>query len=181
MNTKQPVVLSERGRLFPTAPIAVQAVVLNEHTQILMLSSPRRNGANGWQIISGGLEAGETVIAGVLREVREEAGPVKVRPLGVLHAQSFHYDRAVQFMIGITFLLAFEGGAVVPGDDMQDAVHRWWPLAELERESAAGAVVIHPSTRLWILRRAVNSFHRWSEEGVGMLDFQHRLALPGGA
>ena len=85
-----------------------------------------------WQIISGGLEAAETVLDRVLREVREEAGPqVQVRPLGVVHAHTFHFDDHVPYMIGIYYLLVYEGGEVQPGDDMRDAHYRWWSLEEL--------------------------------------------------
>ena len=58
------------------------------------------------------------MLAGVLREVREEAGPhLQVRPLGVVHAQTFHFDHHVPYMIGLYYLLAYAGGAVQSGDD----------------------------------------------------------------
>ena len=50
---------------------------------------------------------------------RTVVGPgVRVRPLGAVHAQSFHYDANVRYMIGLDYLLAYEGGQVEPGDDM---------------------------------------------------------------
>lgn len=121
---------------------------------------PRQPGnhPNEWQVISGSLEAAETVLEGVLREVSEEAGPqLRVRPLGVVHAHSFHFDAQVRYMIGIHYLLAYEGGEVQPGDDMHDAQYRWWTLEDL----LAADIRFHPSTHLWILQRAVALYRCW--------------------
>ena len=98
MLTNQPNIISQNGRPFAASAIALQAIIINEQEQILLLNSPTRN--QGWQTISGGLEANETILDGVRREVAEEAGPdVQVRPLGVIHAQTFHYDENVRFMV----------------------------------------------------------------------------------
>ena len=54
------------------------------------------------------------VLDGVLREMYEELGAgVRARSLGVVHVQSF--DAHVRYMIGINYLLAYEGGPIVPG------------------------------------------------------------------
>ena len=43
-----------------------------------------------WEVVSGAVEAGETLLEAVLREIREELGErIRVRPLGVLHAYTF--------------------------------------------------------------------------------------------
>jgi 8-oxo-dGTP pyrophosphatase MutT (NUDIX family) len=152
---KQPVMISHQKRPFATSAIALQAIILNSKEQVLLLSSPRRNSKGEWQVISGGLEAEETIVDGVLREVAEEAGAdVRVRPLSVIHVQTFHYDPQVPFMVGIYYLLAYEGGEVVPGDDMADAHFRWWSLPALTVEN----VLFHPSTHLWMLERAVTLY-----------------------
>ncbi len=162
--------MSQRGRPFATAAIALQAVIINEKEQFLLLSSPRRNGENEWQTVSGGLEAGETVLDGILREVREEAGPIAVRPLTVLHSQTFHYDANVRFMVGINYLLRYEGGDVVPGDDMTGSTFRWWGLDALETAVANCSITLHKSTRLWQLQRAVQLYRlledAWVETAV---------------
>lgn len=54
------MIVSKRGRPFATSAIALQAIIINENEQFLLLSSPRRNEANEWQTVSGGLEAGVT-------------------------------------------------------------------------------------------------------------------------
>lgn len=166
----QPTIVSKQGRPFATSAIALQAIIINENEQFLLLSSPRRNGRNEWQTVSGGLEAGETILEGILREVREEVGDVQVRPLTVLHCQSFHYDDNVPFMVGIYYLLRYQGGAVLPGDDMTGSEFRWWGLDELATAVANHTATLHVSTHLWMLRRAVQ-LHRllkddWVETAV---------------
>lgn len=162
----QPTVLSEKGRTFATSAIALQAIIMNEKEQFLLLSSPRRNGNNEWQTVSGGLEAGETVLAGILREVREEVGHIQVRPLTVLHSQSFRYDDNVPFMVGIYYLLLYEGGRIVPGDDMTGSDFHWWGLDELETAVTNQNATLHRSTHLWMLRRAVQMHHLLKDDWV---------------
>src|SRR5512132_651423 len=68
MSTHQPFLTSTEGtRRFACSAIAVQAIILNAAEQVLLLSSPTKNRPDEWQVISGALEAAETVLAGVLR------------------------------------------------------------------------------------------------------------------
>jgi ADP-ribose pyrophosphatase YjhB (NUDIX family) len=85
MSTTQPFLTTAQGtRRFACSAVAVQAIIVNADERVLLLSSPTKNRPNEWQVISSGLEAAETVLAGVLREVREEAAPhLQVRSLGV--------------------------------------------------------------------------------------------------
>src|SRR4029434_3694065 len=72
--TTQPFLTTAQGtRRFAYSAVAVQAIIVNADERVLLLSSPTKNRPNEWQVISSGLEAAETVLAGVLREVREEA------------------------------------------------------------------------------------------------------------
>jgi ADP-ribose pyrophosphatase YjhB (NUDIX family) len=153
-------------RHFACCAVAVQAIIVDEDECLLLLSSPTRNHPDEWQVISGSLEAAETILAGVLREISEEAGPqLQVRPLSVVHAHTFHFDAQVPYMIGIHYLLAYEGGEVQPGDDMRDAHYRWWSLAEL----TAATIRFHPSTHLWILQRAVALYRGWKDQPTVLL------------
>src|SRR5262252_3425838 len=99
MPTHQPFLTTAQGtHRFACSAVAVQAIIVNADERVLLLSSPTKNRPDEWQVISGGLEAAETVLAGVLREGREEAGPhLQVRPLGVVHAQTFHFDHHVPY------------------------------------------------------------------------------------
>ena len=164
MLTNQPNIISQKGRPFAASAIALQAIIINEQEQILLLNSPTRN--QGWQTISGGLEANETILDGVRREVAEEAGPdVQVRPLGVIHAQTFHYDKNVRFMVAIHYLLAYESGRIIPGDDMVGSASRWWHLDELDDNS----LHLHPTVVPWMLRQAIELYRLWKDEPVRLL------------
>lgn len=161
MSTNQPRIISQKGRQFSTSAIALQAIIVNEQEQILLLNSPSRN--QGWQVISGGLEAGETILDGLRREVMEEVGPdARVRPLGVVHAQTFHYDENVRFMVGIYYLMAYEGGKIVPGDDMVGSACRWWSLDELGDDNMHW----HPTVIPWMLHRAIDLYRLWKDDPV---------------
>ena len=158
----QPIVYGEppRRRPFATTPIAVQAIVINDDEQFLLLNSPRRK--QGWQVVSGAIEAGETILEATLREVGEELGEaVRVRPLGLVHAETFHYDEAVRYMASTYYLMVYEGGEVVPGDDMAGSDYRWWTLDELRQDG----LHFHASLKLWLMERSVGLYHLWQDEG----------------
>ena len=161
MNGQQPFVTTASGkRQFACSPVALLGIVVDEAERILLLSHPKRNGT--WEPVNGAWEAGESMLDGMLRETYEEAGPdLKVRPSGVVHVYNFHYDADVRYMIGVVFLLAYEGGRVQPGDDMLGSQYRWWRLEELEKGSIR---VLWPAK--WILRRAVELYHLWQNQEV---------------
>jgi ADP-ribose pyrophosphatase YjhB (NUDIX family) len=147
---------SPKLRQFATSAVAVQAILVNKANEILLLHSPSRN--HGWQLVSGALEAGETLLGGTQRELFEELGmAVKARPLGVVHAQTFHFDESVSYMIGIYYLFAYEGGEIRPGDDMAGSEYRWWSLADLE----AWSTPFHATVMPWMLKRAVELHDLW--------------------
>jgi ADP-ribose pyrophosphatase YjhB (NUDIX family) len=149
---------SPGNRRFATIPVAVQAILVNRTERILLLCSPP--GRHGWQVVSGALEAGETVLDGTLREVHEEVGAsVRVRPLGAVHVATFCYDRNVRHMLSTHYLFDYQGGEIEPGDDMAGSDYRWWSLAELDQEKP----VFHPSIKRWILGRAVELYRLWRD------------------
>lgn len=160
MPDTQPSITNSKGtRRFTCSAVALQAVVVSPDETILLLSSPTRNPDGAWQVVSGGLEAGETVLAGTLREVAEELGTrIRVRPLGTIHVETFHYDANVQYMIGIYYLLAYEGGEVEPGDDMRGSQYRWWSLQALADEHVK---VFIPPNASWLFQRAIEMYRLW--------------------
>ena len=159
----QPFVHNTSGtRRFACSAVALQAVVVSPEEAILLLSSPRRHPDGAWQVVSGALEAGETVLQGTLREAREELGSdIHVRPLGTIHVQTFHYDENVQYMIAIYYLLAYEGGEVRPGDDMEGSLYRWWSVEELEDDQVN---IVVPPGQKWILKRAIELYRLWKDQ-----------------
>ena len=170
MPNQQPVITDANGRRrFACSAVAIQSVIVNQDQKVLLLSSPTRNRDGAWQVISGALEAEETILAGVLRETREEAGAnLRVRPLGTVHVETYNFDDNLQYMIGIYYLLAYEGGEVSPGDDMQGSQFRWWSMDEVENE----AIKLRVPPGQWVLRRAVELYSLWKDQNVTL---QHIL------
>jgi 8-oxo-dGTP pyrophosphatase MutT (NUDIX family) len=161
MPKTQPVITSagENKRIFAASAVALQALIVNQKEELLLLSSPVRD--QGWQMVSGGLDAEETLLDGIRREIREELGEgIRVRPLGVIHAETFHYDQNVRYMIGIYFLFAYRGGPIVPGDDMAGSEYQWWNVSEFEKLKARS----HPTAKPWMMRRAVKLYRLWLNE-----------------
>lgn len=77
---QRPIVTDMHGRQLACFPVAILVFIIDETERILFLSHPERKAE--WQIVKGGLEAGETILEAALRETREEVGAdVRVRPL----------------------------------------------------------------------------------------------------
>ena len=154
----QPTIQTADGkRNFACSPAAVLAYIINENEQILFLSSPKRPG--WWENVNGALEDGESVLDGVLRETREEAGPeIQVRPLGTLHVSTYHYDESAMFMLSLNYLLTYEGGRVIPGDDMIGSDFRWLSFEEI---TGGQYQLLPPSDQPWLIHRAIELYRLW--------------------
>jgi class 3 adenylate cyclase/8-oxo-dGTP pyrophosphatase MutT (NUDIX family) len=157
-NQPNPTLEAIRGRVFPCFPVAVQAVIIDPDERILLLAHKRK----GICVISGGLEAHESVLHGALRETAEEAGfAVRVRPLGVSHASSFSYDDRIKYMLDVYFVMAYEGGRVVPSDDMEGADVLWLTLDEIVSKKLELTIPPSGPNALSILRRSVALWRVW--------------------
>jgi len=157
--TQQPTITTGSGRVLPTYPAAVLAYVIDEQERILMLSSPNSN--NGWEPPNGAMDADETPLQAAIRELAEEAGPdVRARPLGVCHAVGFAYDQGAPNMISLSFVFAYAGGAVEPGDDMRGSKVKWATVDEIESHTMR---IIAPRDTPWVFRRAVECYRLWKD------------------
>jgi 8-oxo-dGTP pyrophosphatase MutT (NUDIX family) len=166
MSSQHPTITNAKGtRTFDCLPAAVLAFIVTQNEQILMLSHPKRRGY--WEVINGALDANETLVEGALREIREEAGTeIRVKPLGVIHAYTFRYDDSVQYMISVCYLMAYEGGDVHPGDDMQGSELRWFSLEELADENVK---ILAPRDK-WLYTRAIDLFRLLKDQPVPELE-----------
>lgn len=121
-------IVAENGRQFATFPAAVVAFVINDAEQFLFL---RQTKEDSWEPSSGALEAGESPIQGIARELTEELGSTfRHRILGPAHVGAFQFDRNVTNMLSFIFVVRYLGGEIVPGDDMLGAEFRWIPIEE---------------------------------------------------
>ncbi|NDJ76079.1 MAG: NUDIX hydrolase [Chloroflexi bacterium] len=165
MSHDLPTITTHDGRRqFACTPTALVCFVVNTEEQILFLSHPNSGGR--WEVINGALEHGETLLEGCLREIGEEAGPeIQVRPLSVLHAYSFAYDAAVSHMTSLCFVFGYEGGAVIPGDDMAGSGVRWASVDEITRGEVD---VIVPRQVPWLFARAVEHYRLYKDRAPAM-------------
>ncbi len=149
-----PTITTQDGRrTFACAPLALVIFIVNADERILVLSNPKAAGR--WEVINGAFEHGETLLAGCLREIREEGGDqLRVRPLSVIHAHSFPYDPAIPHMTSLSYVFAYEGGDVIPGDDMAGSRVHWASLDEI----ASGAIEMVVPLQPWLFARAIEVY-----------------------
>ena len=156
---RHPTVRTAAGRTLTCFPAAVLAFIVDDWGRFLLLRKP---GQTGWEVVSGALQAGETVPQGVLREVKEEAGPELLAVYkGVIDTFVFEFDARLPALISICCLLRYRGGEVHPGADAKDAEFRWWDISRLD-----DIELVVPRGRWDLLTRAVDqaSLFRGEEE-----------------
>lgn len=147
--------MANSGRVFNASAVGLVAFIVREDERILMLAHPQR--PTRWEPPNGAFDGGETILDGLLREIREEAGEhIQVRPLGALHSYTFRYDDSIPHMVSIVYLFAYEGGEVIPGDDMAGSQVLWMSADE----ALSGLYnIIVPSEQPWLFQRAVDVYH----------------------
>jgi len=172
MLEQQPYITTADGkRKFACSPVAILVFIVNEREELLLLAHPKRGGS--WEVVNGALEARETIVEGALRETREEAGDqVRVRPLGTVHISTFHYDENVRYMLSLSYLMAYEGGDIQPGDDMTGSQYKWWSLDDLADESIK---LLVPPDGKWLMERAVELYRMWKGKEP---ELQPELVVP---
>ena len=148
----------------PCFPAATLVAIIDDEERILLLSTP---GQNGWQVVAGAIEHGETVLEAALRETREEVGAdLRVRPLGTAHTSSFWFDQTVGYLVSILYVMAYEGGDVSPGSDMAGSAWRWETIANIQ----SGRIVVNVPHQVWTLERAVQLSTLWRNDPAPPLE-----------
>lgn len=148
-----------RGKQRAVFAAAVLLFIVDEKERLLLLSNQRLPGA--WNVPSGSLEAGETVLGAALREAREELGQEPaLRPLGNFHSFTYLIP-SLGPLIDVCYLFAYEGGEIVPGDDEADSTYRWWSLKDVELEEPIIGV---PRDQRWLFGRAIELYRLWKDQ-----------------
>jgi ADP-ribose pyrophosphatase YjhB (NUDIX family) len=99
--------------------------VLDEDGRVVLIRRRFEPLAGHWSLPGGALETGETLEAGVAREVREETGlDVAVGPvIEVFDRIMLDDDRRVRYhFVLIDYLCRRTGGVLAAGSDVDDAV-----------------------------------------------------------
>jgi 8-oxo-dGTP diphosphatase len=112
-------------RQYPERPIVGVGAVIVEAGKVLLVKRRYEPLAGRWSIPGGTLELGETLEAGVAREMREETGLViEVGPvIEVFDRIMFDADRRVRYHFVLVDYLCWPiGGDLQAGSDVDDAV-----------------------------------------------------------
>ena len=117
---------SDTSRRYPKRPIVgVGAVVLTEDGRVVLVKRGHEPLAGQWSLPGGTLEVGESLEAGVAREIREETGLiVDVGPLVELFDRILLDDGgAVEYHFVLAdYLCRPRQGRLEAGTDVEDAV-----------------------------------------------------------
>lgn len=144
-------------RRFARFPVGVAMVVVDAEARVLLLEDP---GTGSLEIPSGAVEDGETILDAVHRELSEELGARCVLdPIETVHTYTIDY--ADEPLVSVVYLVAYDGGMIVPSDDVAGAAVRWAEPRVLDELHPRIVVPSEP----WILERALE---RWtnSQESV---------------
>jgi len=137
-------------------------IIINSESELLLFSHE----ADEWTVVAGAVEPNETIRDAAYRELSEEAGAeLSAKAVGVAHAHTFHYDEQVRHMISIYYVMRYERGEIIPGDDMRGAEYRWWTLQDLKSKPELLAI---PKHQVWILERAIELAKKYGDEDADL-------------
>lgn len=156
------------GRQYPLGPVpAVAAVVLkkevaDDHYSVLLVKRANPPSQGEWSLPGGVVELGETLHAGIVREVEEETG-IRVEPVLLLEVFDHivrdgttdgHVDGRIRFhYVLIDYLCRFLGGELAGRSDALEA--RWATREQLEDRDIAHALGFPlPARTLQVIHKA---------------------------
>jgi 8-oxo-dGTP diphosphatase len=151
-------------RLYPERPVVGVGAVIVQEGGVVLIKRRFEPLAGQWSLPGGTLELGETLEAGVAREIREETGlEVEVGPvIEVFDRILLDPDQRVRYhFVLIDYLCRPTGGTLAAGSDVAEAVlafpdelprFRMTPkavaIAERGLRMAADAFGVHPVPRM---------------------------------
>ena len=123
-------------RKYPKRPIVGVGAAVFDGASVVLIKRRFEPLQGRWSLPGGGLEVGETLEAGVAREIEEETGLiVSVGPVVEVFDRILLDDagRVEYHFVLVDFLCRATGGTLAPGSDVSDAV-----LANSETLNAYG-------------------------------------------
>jgi len=123
-------------REFPLAPLVGVGAVVVDEGRVLLVRRGREPLKGQWSLPGGMLELGESLTAGVAREVLEETG-LNVEPIELIELldRIHHEEERVRFHYVIAdYLCRVTGGILQAASDADDV--RWAERAEWNSHSA---------------------------------------------
>lgn len=112
----------------PRFVVAVGVVVWREDRMLALRRSPSTYAGGNWNVVTGGLEAGEQPLAAAVREVEEETGLAV--DIGAAPVTAYLTELRGEEMVVIVFQGRYLGGEVEL-DDENDA-YAWLTPTEFE-------------------------------------------------
>ena len=113
--------------------LGVRALVLDRDNRVFLI---RHTYAAGWQLPGGGVEAGETLLEALARELREE-GNIELTGAPRLHGMFFHPIYSVRDHIVVYVVREFRQPSLpVPNNEI--AEHGFFPLDALPENTTTG-------------------------------------------
>jgi 8-oxo-dGTP diphosphatase len=113
-------------RLYPSRPIVGVGAVIIEDGRVVLIKRRYEPLAGQWSLPGGTLDVGETLEAGVAREMLEETGlEVEVGPvIDVFDRILLDADRKVRYhFVLVDYLCRPRGGTLAAASDVTDAVY----------------------------------------------------------
>ncbi len=114
-------------RIYPSRPIVgVGAVIVDDEGRVVLIKRRYEPLAGQWSLPGGTLEVGETLEAGVAREMLEETGlEVEVGPvIDVFDRILLDADKKVRYhFVLVDYLCRPRGGSLAADSDVTDAVY----------------------------------------------------------
>ena len=148
-------------REFPATPlVGVGAVVVDDLRRVLIVQRGSEPMKGHWSLPGGLLELGETLIAGIKREVYEETGLI-VHPEAIvevvdrIHADSDTHESRVRYhYVVIDYWCRVIGGELKPASDASDVA--WINRDEWQNDNpyALESLTIQVIEKGWQIARA---------------------------
>ena len=113
--------------------LGVRAVVLDGDGRVFLI---KHSYSEGWQLPGGGVEAGETLLEALARELAEE-GNIELTSPPALHGVYFHPFYSNRDHVTIYVVRAFRQSAP-PIPDREIVAHGFFPLDGLPPDTTAG-------------------------------------------